>query len=162
MPALCVGEADCDRLRGCEADGGRERDGTGEVEVRCGGGGVSARGSSWLLARQWEGSIALASSRRFCKADGSCNSRTCDGGAAAAAQAPRRRGGARVLLERGARYAGAGAGRGSGRVARLREHYLKLRDALARRARLDVCRDGIEALRHQAQALLLRSGRAAG
>ena len=63
-----------------------------------------------------------------------------------------------MLLERGARYA-------VGQklvVARLREHHLKLRDALARRARLDVCRDGIEALGHQAQSLLLRSGRVVG
>ena len=79
MPALCVCEADCGRLRDCEADCGRDRAGTGEVEVMCGG-GVSARGSSWLHARQLVGSIALALSRRFCAAEGSCNSRTCDGG----------------------------------------------------------------------------------
>ena len=46
-------------------------------------------------------------------------------------------------------------------VARLREHKLKLRNALARRARLDVCRDGVETLGHQPQPLLLKSGRAA-
>ena len=162
MPALCVGEADCGRLRGCEADGGRERDGTGEVEVRCGGGGVSARGSSWLHARQWEGSIALASSRRFCKAEGSCNSRTCDG--APPLRLRRRDAGVAPACcwREGHGTLGRAGGRGRGRVARLREHYLKLRDALARRARLDVCRDGIEALGHQAQSLLLRSGRVAG
>ena len=46
-------------------------------------------------------------------------------------------------------------------VARLREHKLKLRNALARRARLDVCRDGVETLGHQLQSLLLKLGRAA-
>eukprot|EP00964_Phaeocystis_antarctica_P046734 scaffold27024_cov63-Phaeocystis_antarctica.AAC.1 len=102
MPALCVcaapcpcpRPADCGRLRDCEADCGRDRDGTGEVEVRCGGGGVSARGSSWLHARQLVGSIALALSRRFCAAEGSCNSRTCESTNSSSATRSR---GARVL-----------------------------------------------------------------
>ena len=46
-------------------------------------------------------------------------------------------------------------------VAHLREHKLKLRNALARCARLDVCRDGVETLGHQLQSLLLKLGRAA-
>jgi hypothetical protein len=47
---------------------------------------------------------------------------------------------------------------GWGGVAHLREHKFELRNALARRARLDVCRDGVETLGHQPQSLLLRLG----